>query len=326
MDFEEDILFLYDTEAVTKESDDPLIAIKYFSPVDFDTNKKCALSGNLVAMYKALKRLTGGSPSTMTLRSLKFEMMERGNIIIALGQKISASDNCKKQLETLVDIITLKYMSVTLMLERWEKYKVEDDICGVLQQIQSLKKLKVPYDLQMKAILLIEHFSKQLLLYGLCLFYGEKLLFSQLGNDSTLKLWLCQQFADDKNETACTEESIVRHFPVFMHQNALRKLQFRNNIKIRKARSFQKKTQNKTYNNLNTSPNKDDFEDSEDQEITSEEAIKKIVLVAIKVRDVVLLVLADEKNLNLQLFRTWEDSLLQLDEQISTRIPQSSDL
>ena len=324
------VLFIYDTKVVQREEDDQVLAIKYFSPLNYETNKKCSLCGNLVAMYQGIERVTGAVPTFMSLRTLKFEIMKlEDHLFVALGSKASAPKNLRKNLQDLIEIITLKYSSVTAMIERWKKLEIEEDLMAMLHMIHPLVKLEIAFDLQMKSLLLTENFAKQGSFYGLALFYGDKLIHSQLDSELTLKLWLSKWFADDVNAAECTEHSIIRRYSVFLEENSLKRLRFQNNLKVRKEHSLKQKTRkskmfdaSKQHFHYSSTPPDDR---NETADVCKGPKLVEITLVVIQASEAWILLLSDEDNLDLELMKTWEKTLLQLDEQLESNVPQRSE-
>jgi len=323
------ILFLYDTEVAdkaAKNEEDSMIAIKYFNPIDYDSEKKFSLCGSLVTMYQGIEKLTGSAPTCMALKTLTFEFLAtEGRFIIALGCDISSDRKLRQELKILIELITLRYSSISAMLERWEKLKMEDDIISILQFIKPMAKLQVSFDIQMKSLLLIENFAKQASFYGLCLFYGEKSLYSQLDADMTLRLWIARFFADDSYTTAFTDHLILQHFPVFIEQRALKRMRFFNNLKVRKEHSLKQKTRSAKFLTSqhfhNSTSTLDDDIDAKKIENFESRRLKKVILVAVQANETMIIILTEEENFDSDLYKTWEKPLLQLDEQLEAKIP-----
>ena len=326
------VLFMYDTEVAAraaKKEEDSIIAIKYFYPVDYDTKKKFTLCGSLVTMFQGIEKLTNSAPTFMSLKTLKFEILKtEGHLIAGLGCEITEERNLRYELDTLIGLIRLRYSSVSAMLERWEKIKMEDDVISILQLIKPMIKLQISFDIQMKSLLLIENFAKQSSFYGVCLFYGEKSLYSQLDSDMTSQLWIARFFADESNATAFTDHLILRHFPVFIEQQVLKRLRYLNNLKVRKELSLKQKVRS---NNFIPSRHFHDSNSTLEGDITSgvkkdeseDDNLKKVLLVAIQANETMILILTDDENFDSVFFKSWEKPLAQLDEQIKAKIPQT---
>ena len=336
MEIDDIVLLVYDIEAAAiaaKKEEDSSKAIRYFYPLNYDDQKKFYLCGSLVTMFQGIEKLTGAAPTLMSLKTFKFEILKtENNFVVALGSQITEGKNLRKELDTLIEVIRLRYSSMAAMLERWQKLKIQDDLVGVLQLIKAMSKLQVSFDIQMKSFLLIENFAKQGSFCGLCLFYGEKSVYSQLAPELTLNLWLARFCVDESNATEFTDHLILRHFPVFIKHKVLKRLRFLNNLKIRKEHSLKQKARSTKHfistsqhlrgssSTLEASPSIDEKKN----ENAEEENFSKTILLVVQANETLLLVLTDNKNFDLNLFKSWEKPLLQLDEQLEAKVSPSN--
>ena len=326
MDAVDTYLFIHDSKCMQEEEDDPIKAIRYFYPVNYDKNKQCALCGSIVGMCNTIWQLTSSFPRTVTLRTLKFNVIKEEEIIIAMG--VQKADFCgqEKKLLDLVDIIVLRFSSVSIMLQQWHSLKIIDDMIEIVKRIQPLKNFEVSYDIQMKTILLMENFSKHASVYGLSLFYDKKVLHSTIDNNLTLKLYICKMFTTNAEFTVHTQQSTVRHFPVYIARKMLDQLRFFNSIKVRKEHSLQQKAKTKRERSLHeyADSSSDSLEGrpviAETVTMGEDQDLVKIELVIIQIKQLYLLILHNCESLDLERYQKWEKAILQIDEELESKL------
>ncbi|XP_050301401.1 uncharacterized protein LOC126739666 isoform X2 [Anthonomus grandis grandis] len=78
------ILFLYDSELLKQEEDDPNSAILYFYPTWVSEHQKTALCGQLMGTTLCLKGLFS-MPKSISLQTGKFYLIENGKYILVVG-------------------------------------------------------------------------------------------------------------------------------------------------------------------------------------------------------------------------------------------------
>lgn len=75
------ITFIYDTEMLQKEEDDPASAILYFHPTWVSDQQKTALCGQIMGTIQCLKSILA-SPKIVSLQSGKFYVIENGRYLL----------------------------------------------------------------------------------------------------------------------------------------------------------------------------------------------------------------------------------------------------
>lgn len=323
-------MFVRDAKEVKEEDDDPYLAIRYFYPDDYDKDKQTALCGNIVGMCNAVRQLSGYFPHTVTLQTFEFKVIEpESQIVVAVGRPKSGLPEQEKKLQTLVELIILRYSSFSNMLQQWKKTESKDDLSGILKRIQTITKLPLSYNIQMKATILLEHFSKQSFSYGICLFYDDKLLFSQIDDELTSKLYLSKVFADENDDSAIigsgAKTSKLFHYSVYIAKKTLEQLTFFNNIKVRKFYSRQRSKQpvktSITSRRPDSSSNSEEELDVMGDALSSDQDLIQVELVIISTNHTLLFVLCDTVDSNFYL--KWESNLIQLDEQLQLKMHNS---
>lgn len=75
------IIFVYDTELLKKEEDDPSSAILYFHPHWVSDQQRTALCGQIMGTVHCLKSVFN-CPKTLSLQSGKFSVIEYGRYVM----------------------------------------------------------------------------------------------------------------------------------------------------------------------------------------------------------------------------------------------------
>lgn len=78
---ETNIIFVYDTQMVQKEEDDPASAILYFHPTWVSDQQKAALCGQIIGTMRCIKNILA-TPKIVSLQSGKFFIIENGRYLL----------------------------------------------------------------------------------------------------------------------------------------------------------------------------------------------------------------------------------------------------
>lgn len=79
------IIFVYDSEMLQKEDDDPANAILYFHPTWVSDQQKAALCGQLMGTVHCVKSVLQ-TPKIVALQSGKFFVKEYGRYLLVLNR------------------------------------------------------------------------------------------------------------------------------------------------------------------------------------------------------------------------------------------------
>ncbi|CAK8689071.1 unnamed protein product [Clavelina lepadiformis] len=286
------------------ESDDPLKAIVYFSPRDYDNDNKCWLCGSLVTLHEKIAGMVQTSPSKITLRSLTFSLKQFGNVTVGLGrrQDNKVEKDISRSLKTLLQCINLKYSSLNLMLEYWTTLNTQDNLLEILHEAELPISLQLPYELQMKCILLVENFAKHGSFYGLSLFYRKRSIYSQFQEDIYCKFLALQKFMDERIIKHDTEISSLTNFKVFIEEKMLKKLKHSNDTKTKRQPNLKKKVELVSEKK----PAKNNLQASEYNFLIEAK------LVCLQVNETMLLILLDKYPSRIEEIQKWETRLLYL--------------
>ncbi|KAJ8948764.1 hypothetical protein NQ318_017933 [Aromia moschata] len=85
------IVFVYDTQMLQKEEDDPVSAILYFHPTWVSDQQKAALCGQIIGTIQCVKSIFT-KPKIVSLQSGKFFIIENGRYLLAVGTDRSITD------------------------------------------------------------------------------------------------------------------------------------------------------------------------------------------------------------------------------------------
>lgn len=77
------IIFVYDTQMVQREEDDPASAILYFHPTWVSDQQKAALCGQIIGTMQCVKTIFS-SPKIVSLQSGKFFVIENGRYLLVI--------------------------------------------------------------------------------------------------------------------------------------------------------------------------------------------------------------------------------------------------
>lgn len=80
------MIFVYDTEILRNEEDDPASAILYFHPTWVSDQQRTALCGQIIGTTRCIKSIFT-SPQIVSLQSGKFYLIENGRYLLVFNGK-----------------------------------------------------------------------------------------------------------------------------------------------------------------------------------------------------------------------------------------------
>ncbi|XP_065161908.1 uncharacterized protein HPS4 [Atheta coriaria] len=111
------IIFVYDTQLLKHEGDDPASAILYFHPGWVSDQQKTALCGQIMGTAHFLKSVFA-CPRIISLQSGKFSVQEYGRYILAVGTDRNIADwVLEYRADTLSSLITFFHNDIAVMSE-----------------------------------------------------------------------------------------------------------------------------------------------------------------------------------------------------------------
>lgn len=123
------IVFVYDTQLLQREEDDPASAVLYFHPGWVSDEQKIALCGQIMGTYNFLKT-TFAKPKIVSLQSGKFAMKEYGRYTLAIGTDRNIPDwVLEHRKDTMDSLITFYHHDLPTMSRIYEN---RDSLCGKL--------------------------------------------------------------------------------------------------------------------------------------------------------------------------------------------------
>lgn len=78
-------MFVYDTQLLKKEEDDPASAILYFHPSCFSDQQRTALCGQIMGTVHCLKSILK-CPKIISLQDGKYNITEYGRYVLVITQ------------------------------------------------------------------------------------------------------------------------------------------------------------------------------------------------------------------------------------------------
>ncbi|XP_067626622.1 uncharacterized protein HPS4 isoform X2 [Eurosta solidaginis] len=202
------IVFVYDTECLKDEADDPVKAVLYFHPSWVSDTQKVALCGQLMGTSYFLKDCFF-NPKIMALQNGKFVLKEFGRFTLAVGTDRNISDRLLEQradlLASLVKFFHRDLQSVFDQFPQQAQYKnlseklyhIFETYLPILQRnghvFQNVPKLRMPKtasNIFLDAIQTLQCCQQTKGVLGGAVLYHNKVVASQLGDDITKQLVL----------------------------------------------------------------------------------------------------------------------------------------
>ncbi|XP_074637209.1 uncharacterized protein LOC141895328 isoform X1 [Acropora palmata] len=209
--FEGLIFFVYDREAVKKESDPPENAIVYFYPPSVSIEDRISICGQMIGMSYFIHSFIGSTPALCKLQTEKMATVQSGKFTLALGGSLSEPDSLLiKQLETLLHLFTFYHGSLdrirsmcenqkqflTWMNVIWDCYlhfvrHYGDFLPGVFDPLPFHELPKsVAATCFTKASYILQACQRRQHILGGCILYSDRILCSQLEPSITERLLL----------------------------------------------------------------------------------------------------------------------------------------
>ncbi|CAH0545655.1 unnamed protein product [Brassicogethes aeneus] len=115
------IIFVYDTQLLQKEEDDPASAILYFHPTWVSDQQKTALCGQIIGTTRCIKSIFS-TPSVVSLQSGKFYVIENGRYLLACGTDRNISEwQLEHRAKTLYSIINFFHNDFSVLSQIYPK-------------------------------------------------------------------------------------------------------------------------------------------------------------------------------------------------------------
>ncbi|KAJ8925239.1 hypothetical protein NQ315_001426 [Exocentrus adspersus] len=109
------ITFVYDTQMLQQEVDDPASAILYFHPTWVSDQQKAALCGQIVGTIQCVKNILS-TPEVVSLQSGKFSVIEKGRYLLAVGTDRNINDwLLKHRARTLYSLVNFFHKDFELL-------------------------------------------------------------------------------------------------------------------------------------------------------------------------------------------------------------------
>lgn len=209
--FEGIIFFVYDREAVTKESDPPENAIVYFYPPSASIEDRISICGQLIGMSHFIHSFIGSRPALCKLQTEKVATVQSGKFTMALGGSLGEPDSLLiRQLETLLGLFTFYHGSLERIRNMCENKKqflawmnviwdcylhfvrhYGDFLPGVFDPLPFLELPKsVSATCFTKASYILQACQRRKHVLGGCILYSNRILCTQLEPSITERLLL----------------------------------------------------------------------------------------------------------------------------------------
>ncbi|CAD7011847.1 uncharacterized protein LOC101448490 isoform X2 [Ceratitis capitata] len=202
------IVFVYDTECLKDEADDPVKAVLYFHPSWVSDTQKVALCGQLMGTSYFLKDCFF-KPKIMALQNGKFVLKEFGRFTLVVGTDRNISDYLLQQradlLASLVKFFHRDLQSVFDQFPQQAQYKnlseklyhIFETYLPILQRnghiFQNVPKLRMPKtasNIFLDAIQTLQCCQQTKGILGGAVLYHNKVVATQLGDTITKQLVL----------------------------------------------------------------------------------------------------------------------------------------
>nr|XP_036225070.1 uncharacterized protein LOC106622507 isoform X2 [Bactrocera oleae] len=229
------IVFVYDTECLKDEADDPVKAVLYFHPSWVSDTQKVALCGQLMGTSYFLKDCFC-KPKMMALQNGKFVLKEFGRFTLAVGTDRNISDYLlEKRADLLASLVKFFHRDLQSLFDQFPQqaqyknlseklYHIFETYLPILQRnghiFQNVPKLRMPKtasNIFLDAIQTLQCCQQTKGILGGAVLYHNKVVASQLGNTITKQLVLT-----DPLHIRTTAEQI--HFTDFHIPNGVQML------------------------------------------------------------------------------------------------------
>ncbi|XP_073846404.1 Hermansky-Pudlak syndrome 4 protein isoform X2 [Musca autumnalis] len=202
------IVFVYDTECLKEEADDPVKAVLYFHPSWVSDTQKVALCGQLMGSSYFLKDCLF-KPRIIALQNGKFVFKEFGRFILAVGTDRNISDYLlQHRADLLSSLVKFYHRDLQLIYDQFalqsqyknlsEKlYHIFETYLPILQYngnvFQNIPKLRIPKtasNIFLEAIQTLQSCQETKGVLGGAILYHNKVVASQLSDSLTKNIIL----------------------------------------------------------------------------------------------------------------------------------------
>ncbi|XP_058979684.1 uncharacterized protein LOC131802923 isoform X2 [Musca domestica] len=202
------IVFVYDTECLKEEADDPVKAVLYFHPSWVSDTQKVALCGQLMGSSYFLKDCLF-KPRIIALQNGKFVFKEFGRFILAVGTDRNISDYLlQHRADLLSSLVKFYHRDLQLIYDQFalqsqnknlsEKlYHIFETYLPILQYsgnvFQNIPKLRIPKtasNIFLEAIQTLQCCQETKGVLGGAILYHNKVVASQLSDSLTKNIIL----------------------------------------------------------------------------------------------------------------------------------------
>uniref|UniRef100_A0A1Y1K6Y7 CCZ1/INTU/HSP4 first Longin domain-containing protein n=2 Tax=Photinus pyralis TaxID=7054 RepID=A0A1Y1K6Y7_PHOPY len=203
------IIFVYDTELLQREEDDPASAILYFHPGWVSDQQRTALCGQIIGSSHFL-RTTFSSPRIFALQSGKFFIHTYGRYLMAVGTDRNIADwVLEHRADLLRSLITFYHQDLLKMAELYQGsaslsaklYHMFETYLKILTygghmffNIPTIQLPKSASHVFLEAIQLLESCQQKNCVLGGTILYHNKVVATQLSSDLTKKLVLTDPY------------------------------------------------------------------------------------------------------------------------------------
>ncbi|KAH1002771.1 uncharacterized protein LOC109539341 isoform X2 [Dendroctonus ponderosae] len=202
------IIFLYDTELLKREEDDPNSAILYFHPGWVSDHQKTALCGQLMGTVLCLRSILA-MPKILALQTGKFCLIENGRFILVVGTDKNIPDwVLQRRANVVYSMVNFFHKDFMALAQRYEAEKLKAKLYHIFDTYLKLLYLggnifhNIPsLDLpQTEADLLanVRRFLSKLRTIqhtlGGTLLYHNKIVLTQLSNQVTKQITFSDPF------------------------------------------------------------------------------------------------------------------------------------
>uniref|UniRef100_A0A1A9WC71 CCZ1/INTU/HSP4 first Longin domain-containing protein n=1 Tax=Glossina brevipalpis TaxID=37001 RepID=A0A1A9WC71_9MUSC len=242
------IVFVYDTECLKDESEDPVKAVLYFHPSWVSDTQKVALCGQLMGTSYFLKDCFF-KPRIIALQNGKFVLKEFGRFILAVGSDRNISDYLlEHRVDLLTALVKFYHRDLQLVYDQFplqsqyknlsEKlYHIFETYLPILQYngniFQNIPKLRIPKtanNIFLEAIQTLQCCQQTKGILGGAILYHNKVVATQLTDYVTKQIVLTDPLhirntAEHLTSTDFHIPNGVLMLVIYLNQQQYRKLQ-----------------------------------------------------------------------------------------------------
>ncbi|RZC43137.1 uncharacterized protein BDFB_002659 [Asbolus verrucosus] len=203
------IIFVYDSQMLQKEEDDPSTAILYFHPTWVSDQQKTALCGQLMGTVHCVKSIFS-VPKIVSLQSGKFFVKEYGRYLMAVGTDRNIADwLLKHRANTMSSLISFFHQDIEMMSKLYDNnaklsaklYQLFETYLkylflggNIFSYCPSIKLPKSASNVFLEAIQILQCCQEINYVMGGTLLYHNKVVATQLSSDITKRIVLTDPY------------------------------------------------------------------------------------------------------------------------------------